>query len=192
MVTPEEINQLAEKAKTQSASFNELYDHFLPRIYGFIYKRVGNRAEAEDLASQTFLKMVEHLPNFDPGRAGASFKSWLYRIATNTVIDHYRTDHPTESLDHHTNLETADENPVIRAEKEEKSHSIAKIISLMPLHYQQILHLKFFADLSNAEIAASLEITENNCGVALHRALKSFQKLYNKNLPYVSLAQKFI
>lgn len=167
---------LVEQAKTDETAFTKLYEHYLPKIYGYIYKRVGARQEAEDLTSKTFLKMLAHLPRFK----GDHFKSWLYRIAANTVIDHFRTFHGTEDIGVLENLPAPEgmENPREDAEKSELKKEVFGALNLLPKKYSEIIYLKYYGDLSNEEIAHSLGITENNASVLLHRALKEFKKNY--------------
>lgn len=179
---PKLEQELVARAKEDDHAFEELYNFYLPRIYGYIYKRVGNQADAEEVTSRTFLKMVSHLRDFDERKTGKTgyFKSWLYCIATNTVIDYYRTRKPVEDLEDHESHPDPTDSPVKQAEQEEHRLAVQETISRLPEKYQQILHLKFFADLSNQEIALSLGITENHAGVMLHRALKEFQKVHPK------------
>lgn len=182
-MTPHEEFAFVQRAKTSDSAFSELYEFYLPKIYGYIFKRVGKQAEAEDLTSQTFLKAVENFArqNFDEG----GFKSWLYRIATNTIIDYYRTHKKTEPIEEHLELPSANPSPAEDFAKTENREQIFAVLALLPEKYSRVLHLKFFADLSNPEIARSLGITDGALGVLLHRALKNFQSLYNKSLPYV-------
>lgn len=175
-MNPLQEQELVERAKTDDSAFTELYNYYLPRIYGYINKRVGDQALAEDLTSQTFIKMVEHLQRFD----GMSFKSWLYRIATNTVIDHIRTHRPIDDIEDHLEIAEKAPTPDQEAMSGEERDKILHVLTLLPEKYSRVLHLKFYADLSNEEIAASLEITVNNLGVLVHRALKSFQTIYTK------------
>ena len=68
--------------------FGEIYDVYIKKIYNFIYYKTHHKETAEDLTSETFRKALSNIKSFDTHRA---FSSWLYRIAQNTVIDHYRT-----------------------------------------------------------------------------------------------------
>lgn len=171
---PSDEQLMVEQAKTDDGAFTKLYETYLPRIYGYIFKRVGNKADAEELTSQTFLKTVENLKAFN----GAYFKSWLYRIATNTIIDHYRTRRAHEPIEEHADLRDPAFGPEENAVQSQTKEEILAVLKMLPKKYQRALHLKYFSDLSNEELAASLEIKENNLGVLLHRALKSFQKFY--------------
>jgi len=80
--------ELVERAKTDDRAFTILYDYYFPKIYGYIYKRVGNFDLAEDLVSSIFLKVFTNIGAYK--EQGYSFSAWVYRIATNKLIDHYR------------------------------------------------------------------------------------------------------
>lgn len=79
---------LVEQAKTDDRAFEKLYNYYFPQIYGFIIKRAGQKELAEDIVSTVFMKVFTHLNDYEPKTS--SFKSWVYKIATNTLIDHYR------------------------------------------------------------------------------------------------------
>ncbi|MBE6102424.1 MAG: sigma-70 family RNA polymerase sigma factor [Selenomonas ruminantium] len=81
-------NNLAIEALRDEAAFDELYGHFFPIIYNVIYVRVKNRAIADDIVGDTFMKMTQNLAAFDPEKA--SFATWLSRIAMRTLTDYYR------------------------------------------------------------------------------------------------------
>lgn len=173
--------QLVEKAKTDDGAFGQLYEKYLPLIYGYVHRRVGNQDDAEEITSQIFLKVVEHLRSFK----GTTFKAWIYRIATNTIIDYYRTFKPTEDIEElHEVLPEKALNPHDELAKGQDRAHVMKVLSKLPEKHQQILHLKFFADLETAEIAASLNCTENNVGVMLHRAMAQFEQTYHKLKDY--------
>src|SRR3989344_1558695 len=104
---PQEEQKSVEQAQTDDSAFSNLYEHYLPKIYGYIHKRIGNKQIAEDLTSQTFLKAFENFSGF----SGGSFKGWIYRIATNTVIDFYRTHKPVESIEFHEDMPSQSPSP---------------------------------------------------------------------------------
>ena len=81
-------NIIAKEALQNDLAFDELYEHFFPRIYNLIYARVKDAATADDIVSDVFEKMVTHLDSFDSTKA--SFATWLSRIATRTLTDYYR------------------------------------------------------------------------------------------------------
>src|SRR5262245_42655169 len=95
----------------EEAALSALYDRYEAKIYSYIYRRTGDQTLAEDLAGQVFLKMLEAIRNRKAWHS--SFSGWLYRIAHNLVIDHYRQrDHQIQvSLDDEPSLPALDDNP---------------------------------------------------------------------------------
>jgi len=172
--------EIVERAKTDDKAFAVLYNHYFPKIYGYIFKRVGNHQIAEDLVSQTFLKVFTNLKNYE--FQGYSFSCWLYQIATNNLIDHYRQSGRRPQ----TNLEVAEEladerNDIVsQVSARQDQELFSELIGQLPQRFQEVIHLRYFAELSYEEMSVQLELTENNCRVMVHRALKSFQEIYKK------------
>ena len=79
---------LVDRARSDAAAFGELYDFYLPRIYGFVYRRVQERSVAEDLTAATFQRALETLRHRE--FRNDAFGGWLYRVAANAVVDHVR------------------------------------------------------------------------------------------------------
>lgn len=171
---------LVRQAVTEEAAFEALYNHYFPQIYGYVLKRIGRVEAAEDIVSEVFLKVFTKLQAYR--ETEGSFRSWLYTVATNTLIDHCRKSSVKLEL-------TVEEMPeIIDDEQDQVRHMkqledkvlIRKVLDQLPAKYQKVLHLKFFAELSNIEIAESLHISANNVGVLLYRALKKFEEVYSK------------
>lgn len=170
---------LAERAQTDDEAFSLLYERYFPKIYAYIFRRIGDRDTTEDIVSMTFEKVFLHLNKFKPGNGG-TFQAWVYRIATNSVIDYVRKEKHTVATDpqnfpeeiHPIHDELHD--VIIRQDRE----SVQRAIQLLPARYQEVITLKYFSELSNIEVAEVLGISANNAGVLLLRALKQFQKHY--------------
>ena len=81
-------NELAAQAVTDSDAFTELYEHFFPRVYKFILSKTANEDIADEIISQTFMKVYEHLKDYSPERA--AFSTWLFRIADNELKTFWR------------------------------------------------------------------------------------------------------
>src|SRR5512140_1874530 len=113
-VKPSAVDKQAELLLVQRAcmgdrdAFGALYESTFDRIFRYIFFRVSNDETAEDLASKVYLKAWESLPRFQAGNS--PFIAWLYTIAHNTVIDHYRTARQNVNLDEASNL--ADHTPL--------------------------------------------------------------------------------
>ena len=83
---------LVEKAKNDPDAFSELYDLYFPKIFRYISWRVGNRSDTEDIVSDIFTKTLNKIDLFQ-WQEGATFSSWIFRIAYNTLTDYYRAKH---------------------------------------------------------------------------------------------------
>lgn len=172
---------LAEKAKTDDQAFAILYERYFPKIYAYIFRRLGNRDATEDIVSVTFEKVFLHLDKFKPN--SGTFQAWVYRIATNSVIDHVRKEKHTVAVDPQDLPEeihplTDGVHEMIKTEDRE---AVQRAIKKLPERYQTVLNLKYFSQLTNIEVSEVLGISPNNAGVLLSRALKQFHVYYVNN-----------
>jgi RNA polymerase sigma factor (sigma-70 family) len=150
-----------------------LYRAHVRPLYGFIYSKVGNRAAAEDLTSDVFVKALTHL---DPTRAQHSCVAWLYRVARNAVADYWRAgqdvtlialeDAQPPSLSHPAQ-ETAQQEHTAAAAR------AAAILACLPDNYRTVLALRLLDGLSVAETAQRMGVSTGNVKVLQHRALKA-------------------
>jgi len=167
---------LIYKAKQNIEAFEELYDYYLPKIFGYILNRVGHRQEAEDLTSQTFAKVLASLGRYED--RGISFSAWVYRIATNVIIDNSRKKKEyamdPEIIREHvagTKIVSPDEQVCLLETGEELRHCLDQLKD----DYQEVLSLKFFEELDNHEIAEILGCKPSAVAVKVHRALKALR-----------------
>ncbi len=174
-------NEIAQQAVLDDEAFDELYEHFFPRVYNLIYARVKNTATADDIVSDVFEKMVNHLAEFDCQKA--SFATWLNRIATRTLTDYYRWQ------SYRQNVEWDDVfSPSVEEKERPEGQLLAKegkselLLALGQLgeREQRIIELKFWGELNNKEIAAVLEISPANVGVILFRAMGTLRKILGR------------
>ncbi len=149
-------------------SFNKLYEHYLPKIYQFVYYRTRHRQTAEDLTSAIFLKVVQNLGSYHLG--SAPFAAWLYRIARNTVIDHSRTHKPTSDLEAAFNIASKDD-VMGAADSAIKLEALKRGMRDLSDLQQQIMTMRVWDGLSHREIAEILDITEGSSKVAYSRAV---------------------
>lgn len=168
-----------------SEAFGKLYDHYGPAIYRFIAIRVSSRQEAEDLTHEVFLSAWQKLPSYK--EKGFPFSSWLYRIARNRVIDHYRTKKDQLSLDDpekELSAKIADEAIVSIDVEMDKSLSIEEVKAVMKnlsQDQQDVIILRFVEDLEPREIAKILKKSEGSVRTIQFRAIEALKKLIAKD-----------
>ncbi len=172
--------EIVNQAKTDCKQFQSLYRKYLPLIFNYCLNRLGNKHNAEDVTSAVFFSALDKIQQFNK-KKGLSFKAWLFSIAHNKIIDFYKK-HKDYSLD----LQTIEKTPNLEDELnekiilEERQKEVIKILSLLKPNYQQILTLKFYAELSNPEIAEVMNVKQAVLNNQLHRALESFEKKFKE------------
>ena len=158
-------------------ALEELYLIHFDRIYSYLHVSVGNKHDAEDLTTQTFLKMLESINKFR--WQSAPFSAWLFRIAHNLAMDHFRAarrwqpeeDVPEPPPDEST---SAEEGALEKIGK----RSMLELIDELSPEQQQVLTLKFVFNFSNKDVATVLDKTEGAIKSLQHRALVSLQKQF--------------
>jgi RNA polymerase sigma-70 factor (ECF subfamily) len=170
-------NQLVEQAKVNPEAFGILYEHYVDKIYNYIYYRTKNHQDAEDLTAKVFFKALDSLDSYTD--RGYPFSAWLYRIAHNLVANWHR-DHqkrPTVPLDNLNLPSGHQDNPVRSTIHNEKNALLLDAINELPPVRQQLLILKFIHGESNAEIGRVLNRTEGAIKSLYHRTLVSLKSL---------------
>ncbi|HEY1391167.1 MAG TPA: RNA polymerase sigma factor [Ktedonobacterales bacterium] len=163
--------------KQDSERLRSLYEDNLHVIYRFIYSKVGNREEAEDLTSQVFIKAVRGI---DSARGSASIQSWLFQVARTTIADHWRSFYQLRAHSLDDLLEAGWEGP---AESQPVAASatpqdrVRRLLEQLPEHYRDVLTYRFLLNLSIKETAARMGLSEANVKVLQFRALKKAGRL---------------
>lgn len=174
-------DNLIRRAKNgEEESFGRLYDHYISPIYRFIMVKVNNKAEAQDLVHEVFLSAWQNLKNYQ--HKGHPFSSWLYQIARNKVIDHYRT----KKI--HTSFENLDEDILqvvgvaeSRLDRILNLEKVKEAIARLSPEQQDVVIMKFVEDLSNEEIAKALNKSEGAIRLLQHRAINNLKTILWKN-----------
>jgi RNA polymerase sigma-70 factor (ECF subfamily) len=170
------VRALVERAQRgDRLALEELYLLHFDRIYSYLHMSVGTRHDAEDLTTQTFVKMLEAIGRFQ-WRA-VPFSAWLFRIAHNLAMDHFRASRrwqPEEEVPESAQGEesSAEEQAIASLGQT----SMLELIERLSPEQRQVLTLKFVFRFSNAETAAILGKTEGAVKSLQHRALASLQK----------------
>src|SRR2546423_6076658 len=156
----EHVRELVERGQRGDRdALEELYLLHFDRIYSYLHMSVGNRHDAEDLTTQTFLKMLESITRFR--WQSAPFSAWLFRIARNLAMDHFRATRrwqPEEEVPE----PPGEEEPSAEAQALQSigRQSMLELIEGLSEEQQQVLTLKFVFNFPNAEVATILDKTE--------------------------------
>ena len=173
------MRALVERAQQgDREAIEELYLIHFDRIYSYLHMSVGNRHDAEDLTTQTFLRMLESIARFKQG--AAPFSAWLFRIAHNLAMDHFRANRrwqPEEEVPEPPDAQAP--SAEVAALHEIGRESMLGMIDRLSHEQQQVLTLKFVFNFGNQEAASILGKTEGAVKSLQHRALLSLQKQLN-------------
>lgn len=170
---PKELAAIEACQAGMLGRFDDLYRLYAEKIYRFIYFKTFHRETAEDVTSDVFMKALERIGQFDVSRG--IFSAWMYRIARNAVIDHYRTSHPAEGIEDgwalpsSTNIER-DAEAVIALEK------VQDALRLLKPEQREIVTMRVWDGLSHKEIADILGMTESNVKQAFSRTIRKLRE----------------
>lgn len=176
MAPTEDLRELVARAKTRDpGAISELYDRYAGLMLRYIYVRVVEHELAQDLTQEVFIKVINGIERFEY-RDEKSFLGWLYTIAANVLHSYQRRRRvvatPFDTRDDLIDQRTQDDAHVIT-----DRIALQQAIEQLTRDQQQVLALRFFADLSNSEIAGLLRRTEGAVKAIQHRALQSLQKI---------------
>jgi RNA polymerase sigma-70 factor (ECF subfamily) len=157
---------LIERSRHDPEAFGALYRRYLTPVYRYLYRRLGNVHEAEDIAAQVFTEALEGLVA-GRYREGGCFSAWLFTIAAHKLADFYRTRSHLE-LDDPPSAEMGLQDKV---EKNDDQQRLAKLLAMMEDEKQELLRLRFSAGLSFAEISSLAGRSEATVKMAIYRSL---------------------
>jgi RNA polymerase sigma-70 factor (ECF subfamily) len=167
MTEPDTSNLIAE-AKRNPAAFAPLYDRYIQSIYRYIYSRVTNAQEAEDLTAQTFLKALEALPRY---RDRGYFAAWLFSIARNQLMDHFRQRKRESNLPIAEGEAIDDPDLIGQVIQSQKVKYLSSLLTDLDDDEQELIRLRYLAELKFSEIAVLLGKKEDAVKKALYRLL---------------------
>jgi RNA polymerase sigma factor (sigma-70 family) len=176
--------ELVERARGDPRAFGELYERFYSPIFNYALKRTASIETAKDVTSEVFLKAFKNLKQFH--YRGLPFSAWLYRIATNEIANQHRHNgrrtFPLEDV----STPLVDPSPpvddeLIAAEAElERSKDFLALhahIARLPVHYQEVIVLRFFENKSLKEVGMILGKRDGTVKSLLHRGLEKLRAL---------------
>ena len=162
---------LIEAAQRDPARFADLYENNFERVYAYIVRRVGNRAETEDLTSEVFHHALANLNRFE--WRGIPFAAWLYRIAANLISDRWQRS-GREVADDSGLIESAQVSPA-EIEEVERRATLFRLVNTLPDEQQRVVVLRFVEQKSIKEVAQEIRKTEGAVKQLQFRALSNLR-----------------
>jgi len=167
-ILPENITALVAEAKTNPAAFAGLYEHFVQPVYRYLYSRVGSLHDAEDLTSQTFMAAFEGLPRY---RERGHFAAWLFRIAQSKLMDYFRKNRSWVDIEEGLEKSGDALDTLSDLIEDEELKRIKLLIQRLREDEQDLIRLRYVADLTFAEMAEVLGKREDAVRKSLDRLL---------------------
>ena len=180
-VKVEESKATAERVQadgeTKSVEFTDLYHQYFPKVFAYVYGRVQDKEISLDIVSDVFEKAFIKMRSL---RSPDSFGSWLFTIARNEVSSHWRKTKPAaraaQEAAWETELHSQPRGPEETVLHKERLASLSQLVRQLPRREQEIIALKFDAELTNREIANVLSTSEVNVRVTVFRALRKLRE----------------
>ena len=157
-------------------TFEQLYEQYYTPILRYIVKRISSYQDAEDIAANVFVTAYRNYEGFDPTKASAA--TWLYMICSSRLKNYYRDKKENVSLDDEENPVDVSSGELIEDAvlMEERSRMLHDAISKFPERQQQAVRMKYFRNMSAADIAAELGTTAGNVRVILNRSMDKLKE----------------
>lgn len=166
--------ELVEAAKASREGFGLLYDRCVAQVYRYAYARTGSHQDAEDVTSETFRRALEHIDSYD--WQGIPLLAWLYRIASNMIVDRHRKERPREPLEQALGLADGGSPPDEVAVARDEAGYLWSVVATLPLDQQRAVVLRFSHRLRGKEIAEVMGRTEASVKQLLYRAMVSLRE----------------
>jgi RNA polymerase sigma-70 factor, ECF subfamily len=177
---------LVARSRLDASAFGELYDFYLPKIYGYVIRRVGEPSVAEDLTAMAFERALVSIRRGD--FRNESFGGWLYRVASNAIVDHVRRGRRTVPLgiragdgeigdggDGDWANRIGDEAAAAAFAATIDRDLLARALLRLPEQHRQVVVLKFYDGLDQQELCAAIGCSPPTLAVKLHRALRALR-----------------
>ena len=159
---------LIEAAQADPARFVDLYERHFHRVYGYVIRRTGSRAEAEDITSEVFERALTNLPRYE--WRGLPFSAWLYRIAANAMADRRR------QIERDSSELPLDVPDARESEDIERRAMLFQLVERLPETQRQVIEMRFVDQKSIREIATALDRSEGAIKQLQLRAIENLRK----------------
>ncbi|MFA6094807.1 MAG: sigma-70 family RNA polymerase sigma factor [Candidatus Paceibacterota bacterium] len=185
LINEEELVRQTQAGNT--AAFGTIYDHYIRPIYTFVYYKTHHKETAEDITSAVFFKALSAIKSVDPKKP---FSPWLYRIAQNTVIDHYRTKKVSADIEDVWDVISDNVDITEGTDTDLTFAHVKKYMHVLTGRERDVLVLRIWEEKSYKEIGDILGVSEGNSKVILSRGLEKLRKVMPPLL-FTTLITKF-
>lgn len=165
--------------KGESEAFEQLYEVHFDRIYRYMMIKLRNQMDAEDLTQQVFLKALRSISTYR--WKGVPFSSWLFRIANNQVIDHYRKKNKENTLPLDERTISSTDDPVLLTEQRLRIEQLAVACEYLTEAQREVISLRFAGGLSVAETSGAMGKSNGAIKVLQHEALVKLRRILNSS-----------
>lgn len=170
----------ADKGKTgdrkrSEAILADLYEEYYDKIAHYAYVRIGDKAEAEDIAGEVFLRALESLKSYK--ERGIPMQAWLFRIAHNLVVDYYRKTAKRKTVPIDTVQVEADDDPVAMAERNIEFERVNRAMEQLTQEQRDVLGLRFLGGLTSKEAGQILNKRDGTVREMQRAAIEKLRKL---------------
>ncbi|HEX2995037.1 MAG TPA: sigma-70 family RNA polymerase sigma factor [Anaerolineales bacterium] len=176
MITKLKLTRFAAQATEED--FEQFYQRILPRVYNFFRYRFGDDLLAEDLTSETFEKAWRQREKYK--RDLSAFSTWLFTIARNVAIDHFRTKRNEVPLHEALDLPSGELTMDDLAQQNMEYANLARLLAGLTDRDRELVALKYGAGLTNRAIAHLCGLGESNVAVILHRLIQTLREEWEK------------
>ena len=167
------LSAAIEKVSRSTAeAFSSFYEEYLPKVFKYISYRISDKFLAEDLTSAVFEKALTKYDTYNSQKAAIS--TWVFTIARNTLIDHFRVAGHEKTAELDEAIEVPQENPSPEQAviDDEQWKILQKCMLKLPPNEREIVSMKFSSQMTNRQIAGVLGLSGSNVGVILYRAIR--------------------
>lgn len=166
---------IARAQQGHSEAFGKLYERYVTQIYRYLRSRVGDDRDAEDLTESVFVRSFEALEDYQ--ERGHPYSAFLYQVARNVLVDHYRSSPEEYSLEDSGPFTASGLDPESRVVETDQAERLLEKMNELPEDYQEVIRLRILLSLPTATAAEWLDRSEGAVRVLLYRALKSLRQL---------------
>jgi len=155
-----------------SLAFSEIYDAYFSKLYNFVFYKVGNREDSEEIVSETFLRAVKGLKKYDASKG--AFSTWIYTIARNCVCDHFRKKYEVEDIEDHFELKS-NEDVERKVAASLELQKVEEYLKKLTAAQREIVMLRVWEGMSYKEIGEVVGKKETAVKTAFGRVIKQIQ-----------------